>query len=257
MQPLINASDACMRGKIVLRCSNQGNASLSAVLAWADVKTYPSLAAASPTFLHPHEQTYFLGLPALRRKTSYLIGRYVAKQALAELLNAVDARAIHIMAGVFQQPVVHYPTPEAVDVSISHCDRLAVAVAFPAIHPMAVDVELIAPQRSDVMAAVMLVDELERALPVAGSRDAACTLLWAAKEALSKTLRCGMTCPFELFAISQIDASREPITGLFRNFAQYRFHAWIKSGFVLVLVAPRNSTLETDLTPVVSAMETA
>lgn len=215
--------------------------------------------AASAEFLHPGEMRFLAGLPAARRRHSYLLGRYAAKRALAAVLPDLAPAIIEIVPGVLDQPVVRHGAREPVDVSISHCDSMACAVAFPAVFPMGVDVEQVEPGRADVMRSQILPEELALARAATASEAAACTLVWTVKEALSKALRCGLTVPFELLALERIESGRGSngagsLVGGFRNFGQYGFHAWVTEGFVLALVLPRRSTLESDLAPAVAAM---
>ncbi len=83
-------------------------------------------------FLGPRENAYFSTLRFARRQQSYLLGRYAAKLALRDLLAEPDLRAIEIVRGVFEQPVVQCARSHRWCVSISHADSLAVVVAFPA-----------------------------------------------------------------------------------------------------------------------------
>ncbi|MBT6805405.1 MAG: 4-phosphopantetheinyl transferase family protein, partial [Verrucomicrobia bacterium] len=67
---------------------------------------------------------------------------------------------------------------------------------------------------------------------------------WTAKEAISKALRTGMTCPFKLFGLKSIEAHPDGgITGLFINFCQYQFRSWIIEDKVLSIVLPKRTRL--------------
>ena len=88
----------------------------------------PELLAGVP-LLHPEERAYFETLKFDRRKTSYLLGRMAAKHAVAELMGEADLRSIWIDTGVFRFPVVKYAGGQNIQVSISHCGTLGVALA--------------------------------------------------------------------------------------------------------------------------------
>jgi 4'-phosphopantetheinyl transferase len=92
-------------------------------------------------FLGPAEQAYFSTLRSVRRQRSYLLGRYAAKLALRDLLHESNLRAIEITRGVFDQPIARCARTQGWGVTISHADALAVALAFPAGHPMGIDIE--------------------------------------------------------------------------------------------------------------------
>jgi len=86
----------------------------------------------SSGFLGPGEREYFSTLKFVRRRQSYLLGRYAAKMAVAHQVGEIDLRAIEILRGVFEQPIVHCVRSDGWCVSISHADTLAAALAFPA-----------------------------------------------------------------------------------------------------------------------------
>src|SRR5258705_11137092 len=92
-------------------------------------------------FLGPAEQAYFSTLRFVRRQGSYLLGRYAAKLALRDLLHESDLRALEIARGVFDQPIAPCTRNQGWGVTISHAESLAVALAFPAGHPMGIDIE--------------------------------------------------------------------------------------------------------------------
>ena len=75
------------------------------------------------------------------------------------------------------------------------------------------------------------------------------TQLWTAKEALSKALRCGLTCPVELLATEGAAFRGDAVTGRFRNFGQYRFESVLAGPFAFSIVLPRSSSLSPGFAP--------
>jgi len=197
--------------------------------------------------LHPREMAVLAGLRAPRRRRSYLLGRCAAKAALSELLGGVERARIEIVSGVLDQPVVRGGGPEPVDVSITHSDARACALAFPAAMPMGLDVEELDPERAAVMESQLAQAERAMVRAVTHSDLLGFTLVWTAKEALSKALRCGLTVPFDVLALDRIEVGPWGFTGRFRNFGQYAFHVWTRPGWVLSLVLPLHCHLRTDL----------
>jgi 4'-phosphopantetheinyl transferase len=185
-----------------------------------------------------------LALP--RRKSSFLLGRYVAKQALAVLLHEPMYANIAIVPGVFTQPVVQFPTPEPVGVSIMHAGELACALAFPQIHPMAIDVERVDPASLEAMKSQIQAEELRPAVLPQLSELVWCTVIWTAKEALSKVLKCGMMGPFALFETVELRQEASCYVGYFRHFGQYKFHTWVVHDHVLTIVLPKWTTMVAD-----------
>src|SRR4030095_6808483 len=144
--------------------------------------------------------------------------------------------------GVFGQPLVRFFRGDAPGVSISHCERLATELAFPAGHPMAIDVEETDPARVATMKSQMTARELLWAQSGNAPEDVLCALVWTAKEALSKVLRCGLMSPMEIMNLSEL--RRDAGTaweGLFENFAQYKSVSWQGGSSVMSIVLPKNS----------------
>lgn len=218
-----------------------------AVFAWVHTTAYAALHHTCTGILHPHELAQYERLAVPRRKTSFLLGRYVAKQALAVLLRESVYANIEIVPGVFTQPIVKFPTPEPVGVSITHAGELACALAFPQIHPMAIDVERLDTTNIEAMQSQMLPEELHpEALPQL-SELVRCTVLWTAKEALSKVLQCGLMCPFALLETVELRQDAACYVGYFRHFGQYKFHAWVLQDHVITIVLPKWTTMPVDL----------
>ncbi len=175
------------------------------------------------TFLHPQEFSYFKTLQFERRQHSYLIGRYVAKQAISRLTNGVTFKDILIKEGIFQYPVVYYPGAEKLQVSYSHSDNTGVAVAFPEIYPMGIDLEEIDFEKKEIIETQLTQEERQIITSlVSDSSEKLAILFWTIKEALSKVLRTGMMTPFEVFAIKKIEKKNNYWHSEFKNFAQYQ-----------------------------------
>ncbi|MBV8275928.1 MAG: 4'-phosphopantetheinyl transferase superfamily protein [Verrucomicrobia bacterium] len=230
------------RGTIGLGLERESSC-LQAVLAWSwgSVASWPPLAAT--TFLTGPELAYWDRLVFPGRRLSYLLGRDAAKQAVAAFSGIADPRTFEVAAGVFHQPVVRGASFLPIGVSIAHCDAVACAVAFPDEHPMAIDVEPVNDHRAAVMERELTSREI-RALEAIGCGAIVARVVgWTAKEALSKALRCGLTCPCSLLAVARVVAAEGRVAGEFENFGQYRFESWIRQGLVLTLVLPRRTRL--------------
>lgn len=112
---------------------------------------------------------------------------------------------------------------------------------------MALDVEEPDAARAAIMKSQIEPGELDEAVALTESETGACTLVWTAKEALSKALKCGLTIPFELLAVDRLERGSAYISGQFRNFGQYKFQTWRHGGVALTLVLPLRSELLTDV----------
>jgi 4'-phosphopantetheinyl transferase len=209
---------------------------------FAFARDYPALADQCGEFLAPTEAAYFAGLHFLRRRQSFLLGRYAAKLALLRLLKTADPKVIEIGRGVFEQPLISYLSARAPGVTISHCDEIAVALAFPSGHPMGVDIEQIDLDRLVTIRSQMSPVEREWARSAGTDELAFSTLIWTAKEALSKALLCGLMSPMEIFNLAEFYPLGHRVWGgLFQNFAQYKFIGCISRRVAMAVVLPKKS----------------
>lgn len=216
-----------------------------ASLAYVHTHQFKAIAEWAGEFLHPEEMEIFRALKAERRQISYLLGRYTAKSALDKCigLDFEPTKAL-IVSGIFNQPVVQCQTLRPLGVSISHSDRLVCSLAYPEEHPMAIDVEEIDEARTKVMLTQIGSGESALAQSVCPSIDTAATVVWTAKEALSKALRCGMTCPYELLEICGLEKCEWGYTGRFKNFGQYKFQSWRRRDSVITIVLPKKTEMD-------------
>jgi 4'-phosphopantetheinyl transferase len=193
--------------------------------------------------LGPIEAAYFATLRFAPRQRSYLLGRYAAKLGLSKVLPELDLRAIEIARGVFEQPVVQGRA--GFSVTISHTGSLVGALAYPAGHPVGIDIEVIDPARYETI--LTQLSEREKRLLETSITDRyqIATALWTAKEALSKVLTTGLMSPIQVYSLAEfqrLDAGTWE--GLFQNFAQYRAKVWIGSSYVFAMVFPKRSVLD-------------
>ena len=93
-------------------------------------REYPAVLREVAELLAPAEAAYFADLHFLRRQQSFLLGRYAAKLALQCTLQEPNPKAIDIGRGVFEQPIVSYLSAKTPGVTISHCNEIAVALAW-------------------------------------------------------------------------------------------------------------------------------
>jgi 4'-phosphopantetheinyl transferase len=217
------------------------------VLSLATSVALPSLETPGSGWLSERELARVARAVAKRRQ-EFMLGRYVAKTALAAWHRRDDLDAFTILPGAFDQPVVE--EPGRAGVTLAHTADVAIALAHEGGHPMGVDVEYVDADRIEVLRTQVGRGEVPPTMPF---REAeALFLLWSAKEALSKALRCGLTCPFEILAVAEVRADASGLcTGTFVNFGQYRFASWLGGGRAFALVGSRNAKLDTVLPEIV------
>lgn len=190
--------------------------------------------------LHSGEMAYFNTLKHERRQKSYLMGRYACKKVLFSYFNEPNLSAIEIVQGFFGQPVVRYFTREMPGVSLSHDNSFAAAIAFPDTLPMALDIETADEGNVKVISSVLTDAEANFAMSGILPEYLLCTLIWTAKEALSKLIKCGLTVRFTLLEaeIVESDSFRKEFHITYKNFPQYQACVWTLGNTVLAIVYP-------------------
>ena len=187
-------------------------------------------------FLSPGELQYFNQRQFERKQRSYLSGRYAAKLALREFVPLSQWQAIDIYPGAFEQPLVRCSSTFNPCVSISHCDDIAMAIAFPPTHPMGIDIEKIEAEMTPTMKSQMTAAEQAWTQP---DEDRRCALIWTAKEALAKAIKSGLTTSFELLEVEGLK-SNEPNHwhGAYRHFKQFHCVSRVTDRHALSIALP-------------------
>lgn len=194
-------------------------------------------------FLHPDEAGLVTDRLHARRRHGLLVGRYAAKQALAVLHPEIDPRALAIRPGVLEQPILSSEGVRNLGVSLSHAGPVALAVAYPEGCPMGIDLEWVRAEAVSVLVSQTTPVERRIAAGLAGSEAERLMRLWCLKEALSKALRCGLTVPLELLAVSGTAPDPLGLSATFANFAQYRGFSLVAGDLAAALVLPQTVTL--------------
>lgn len=205
----------------------------------------PSLEDHLPV-LHPTERAYYESLKFGRRKQSYLLGRIAAKTAVSVLLDASDPASFHIGFGIFHFPVVK-GLSENVQVSISHCNDIGIALAFPEEHPLGLDIERISGQRLEVMKSQISPAESILLESCNVSPATGFALAWTVKEALSKVLKTGLTADLGLLEVDSMKSSGPAYESTFRHYNQYKAVSCHSGDYACSIVLPRKTTA--DLAP--------
>lgn len=196
-------------------------------------------------FLHPQEQAYFDTLSYDKRKISYLLGRIAAKNAVAELTGLQEFRSLFIDFGVFQFPVLKSPVVnQSIQVSISHCDHIGIALAFDEAHPMAVDIEKVCARQIESIKSNISTQEFSLISASGLSLEIGCTMIWTIKESLSKIFRTGLCIDFKILEIASLKHSEAVYTSTFSNFIQYKALSFFAGDYVCTVVLPRNTTAD-------------
>lgn len=174
------------------------------------------------------------GLPG---RSARQVRHQAGLQAAGHALHALSGRSCVVETGALGHPAVTQGGVSA-QVSVSHDERLAVAVAFDARSLCGVDVECV--DRPVDHFAYSVLDEAERALAarVADPRRAF-LVSWTGKEGLAKLLRVGLTADLSIFGVAGLDVlGGDAYRVRFRSFPALEARSVIVSGHVATVVAP-------------------
>lgn len=198
-------------------------------------------------YLHPEERQYYDSLKFEKRMRSFLIGRYAAKRAVAALTGETDLAKILVQAGVFTQPIVTLADHQNIQVSISHCDHLGTALAFPEAHPLGIDLERIHLDKNDVLEKQMTAGEIELIKTQPDFYEAMLTLLWTAKEALSKVIKTGLMTPMKIYEINKMEHYGSYFLSYYKNFGQYKTISFKIGNYICAITHPMKTKLDMDI----------
>ncbi len=196
-------------------------------------------------FLHPEEENYYHGLKFDRRRTSYLIGRLAAKHAVSAYTDKNDLSSIWIDIGVFGFPLVKCKGLQNIQASITHCQSISTALAFPEAHPMGIDLELIRDSNAQTIEGQITAREKKLLSELDYPKEVGYTLLWTVKEAFSKVLKTGMTMNFKLLEVKSMQKNEFVVESTFQNSIQYKAVTSHTEEWALSVVMPRKT--EADL----------
>ncbi len=222
------------------------NASFEAGVCFSNID-FENLKAIRHQFLHDKECAYFSMLDYPKRQHSYLLGRFCAKYAAINFLKDQNVIDIYIDNGIFQQPIITCNYHSNLQISISHSDAIGAALAFQEAHSMAIDVEEINPDKVLTLQTQLTKAEQSLLFDQISDMTTRYTILWTAKEALSKILRCGFMIPFELLEINHIVSHENFISSTFKNFPQYQSLSFLLSNTACSLVYPKKTFLSLDI----------
>jgi len=151
------------------------------------------------SWLTPLESQRAAGMRFTKRRTEYLLRRWVGKQAVAAVIDtATDVRELARIE-VANRPggapyVLVDGTPLGLDVSLTDRAGWAVCVVGPDLSAVGCDLEIVE-ARTQGFVSDFLTD-VERGYVAANAdgdaKDAAANLLWSAKESALKVLRTGL-----------------------------------------------------------------
>lgn len=198
--------------------------------------------------LHDVERKYFETLKYNRRINSFLLGRYSAKKAITTLAgNEKNFTKILIKKGVFNQPIVECETCSNIQVSLSHSDDLAAAIAFNDMLILGIDIEKANRRINQEVEAVLTQYERDLSFRVPCSYRNFLLMIWTVKESLSKVLKTGLTVPMHILEVRNIEELEGYCVSTFTNFPQYSAVSFIVEDYICSITFPKNVEICIDI----------
>ena len=193
------------------------------------------------SLLHPKEIEYFKNLKFDKRKSSYLLGRIAAKNALCALVGVRNIKSYFIDFGVFHFPVIKSISNQNLQVSISHCDNIGIAIAFPEDHPLGIDIEKVDVGKIEAIKSQFSSEEIrlisESKLPV----SIGYVTMWTVKEALSKIYKTGLTINFKMLEIKSLEKMELNYRCTVLHSIQYKAISCYSGDYICSIVLPNNT----------------
>ena len=194
--------------------------------------------------LHPEEKAHFDTLKFEKRQADYLLGRIAAKTAVKGLTSTENIQSWHIDSGIFEFPIVKSLHNANIQVSISHCGKIGIALAFPEAHPMGIDIEKVNPNR--LKAIESQITEKERTFMSESTLPylQVTFMIWTMKEALSKVIKTGLMIDFKLLEIDSFQQEDDQFVCTFSHFGQYKAITYYANEYTCSIVLPKNTKPE-------------
>ncbi|MBL1275220.1 MAG: 4'-phosphopantetheinyl transferase superfamily protein [Ectothiorhodospiraceae bacterium] len=208
---------------------------------------YAGIEREPQNWFHPSEWSRVNALKVEKRRKEFVLGRCACKLATSAYLEEPHLEHLVINAGIFGQPILRFLSNHHPELSITHTDTVALAVASEQGCPIGLDIEKLTDRNTDFLAEHITQRDLRLLAGLTPNVNHAYFRAWTIKEALSKVLRCGITIPFALLELEPptlIDANSFYCE--YRNFPQYRCYSWSLGQYLIAIVAPRNVSLEVD-----------
>lgn len=202
------------------------------------------------SLLHIQEKKLLDTLNFPRRKASYLIGRYCAKNALRYRYPAIKMNQVLIQRGVFDQPVIYGAGIVGTQVSISHTEEFGAALVFDESHPMAIDIEVSQTTHTETIKNLLTESEISLLAKHQGLfkegffNKTPYSWIWTAKESLSKVLRTGLTVEMSIYEVKNLCFEEPYLIGYFTNFPQYKSVSFIWHDVIVTIAMPVQSSFE-------------
>ncbi|WP_459470480.1 4'-phosphopantetheinyl transferase family protein [Staphylococcus cohnii] len=170
-----------------------------------------------------------------KRKIEYYWGRIALKISLPSKIDIPFFKQKHIGQGIFNQPLLN--NSNNIDLSLSHCSELAIAISFPRDYLIGIDVENIQLHLPSSIKEFVSKKAMENIKDV--KTEIIYTVCWTSIEGLSKALKVGFTANPLIFSIHNISESNEIFYIEFDNFSSFIGYAFKVDNYVFSIILPK------------------
>lgn len=168
-----------------------------------------------------------------RRRHSYLLGRWCAKQLISKYFN-INPKNISIKNGIFGNPLIDGDL-QNFGISISHTNNIAVVLIYPHTHPMAIDIELKDDSRLSTINKYITTNEKKYNLPLQ---------IWAARESVSKILACGISVPKDILEINKLTKQDNTNIFTYKNLFHVKSYVITTDKLVVSITLPYKTVIK-------------
>ena len=225
----------------------RGKEKVKASMAWMALSLYSVVAAKIERVWSEAEIKTWRELKNEKRSREYLMGRYACKRAAGQFLGEKNLRAIEIASGTIPHPIVRHFSSKIPELTLTHTEDWAIAIAYESGHIMGVDLEKVSPSREMGFSRKMTNFEKE-AFEKISFRDkmSVANLLWTVKESLAKAIKCGHVVPGKILEVKNISEKKGIYLSTFTNFPQFKCLSYLLSGSILSITLPRKTEMDFD-----------
>lgn len=200
---------------------------------------------AANQYLSTEEMQLFNTMKMNKRKYDFLLGRVCAKLSIAHLKKIDNPQKINIGNGYYRQPFIKNSGIINCQLSITHNEIAGAAIAFPEEIPMGIDLEIINSTKWGTLIS-QLTEHEKREVILYQNDIRILTVLWTAKEAVSKLLKIGFTSPISIFEVDKINLYNQSINCSFVNFPQIQTVSACLDEYVITLALPSKMDITLD-----------
>lgn len=194
--------------------------------------------------LHDKEKEHYYSIECVKRKKSYLFGRYCIKRAMTLNGMTKKQREVCIDYGEFNHPIVIHGNEKNIQVSLSHSNDVAAALLFTQKYILGIDIEKIINESANIMSEILF--DKERNFIQKENENIILVSMWSAKEALAKSLKIGFSASFKIFEICDIYFKENKLNVYFTFFPHLKVEGIILNNYILSIACLKEHELISD-----------